>query len=94
MIKGSMKECGKKDIDENCLKCLEPLGTREELEISCKDYDRIMKQKLKNRLACKKCFSLNVITGSDGTYCRSCGHLKVWTIKQYEKVWGKDKQMR
>lgn len=46
------------------------------------------------RKLCEKCHGKNVISGSDGTYCRDCGHLRPWTKKQYEKVLGKDKNLR
>jgi hypothetical protein len=48
-------------------------------------YADMMKKKAKERTVCEKCWSYKVFSGSDGTYCKKCGHLKLWTLKQMKE---------
>ena len=36
---------------------------------------------VEKRQLCNKCLTSNVVSGSDGTYCRDCGWLRTWGDK-------------
>jgi hypothetical protein len=48
--------------------------------LSDEDADIIFKR-IQARTMCEKCFSVNVISGEEGTWCKDCGYMKKWEKK-------------